>query len=148
MHVRRQAGETNAHDFDRLFKLRLQKIERNHRAVVKRRLTFTEEARRQILRGAGIGEFLRENIVVFHLNLHFRRTEGRKIPHGLFARRDMKIIAVHRRVRARDDDGIRLERRGAVHDLAISRCRLRNLLFLALSNFRQDDRRMRHGHRC
>ena len=141
-----EAREADTHDLDQLFELRLQEVERDHRAVVERRLPLAEEAGREIVCRTGIRQCLREDIVVLRLYLDLRATERREIPHSLLARRDVEVIAIHRRVRTRDDDHIRLQRRRTAHDLAISRRRPRNLLLLTPADLRQDEGRMWHRH--
>lgn len=53
-----EAREADTHDLDRLFELRLQEVERDHRAVVERRLPLAEESGRKIVCRTGIRQCL------------------------------------------------------------------------------------------
>ena len=53
-----EARKADTHDLDQLFELRLQEVERDHRAVVERRLSLAEEAGRKIVCRTGIRQCL------------------------------------------------------------------------------------------
>ena len=124
----------------------LQKSKRDHRAVVERRISFAECSRRHAPIHRVRRKFSHEVRVVIYRQGDLRRAELSHVARGGLARRDMEVIRVHYRVRARDDYRVGLELDDSSRDFFVSVCRRRNFFFLAASDFRQNYRRMRHRH--
>ena len=125
--------------------MRLQEAQRDHRAVIERRIASAQRPRIESSFACDGRERLGERRVVLSANFDLGCAELREASCAFVARRDMEIVGVHDGVRTRDDDRIRLEGSRLLHRPFISVYRQLNLAFLALADFRQNDRRMRYS---
>ena len=125
----------------------INKIQRHHRTVVERRPLFAFRARRDIRFIGFAADGFNKIGIVKKMKAHFRRTEIGKITEGFGTRRYMKIIAIERCMRRRDDDRFGLEARDFFCNLHIRGNRRRDFIFPALTYFMHDERRMRNRKR-
>ena len=128
--------------------MRVQEAERNHDAVIERGVASPDGTRRDAFGSCLHLDLLGEHRVIVRLDRDLRRAELRKAARRLLARRDVKVVGVHDRVRTRNDHRIGLELRGLLHRALIGIHGQLYFSLLAFPDLRQDQRRMGNGVGC
>ena len=147
MRERGESGDADAHEAE-LPRMCVQEAEGDHDAVIERSVASPDGTRRDAFGSCLHLDLLGEHRVIVRLDRDLRRAELRKAARRLLARRDVKVVGVHDRVRTRDDHRIWLQRGGLLHCALIGIHGQLYFSLLAFPDLRQDERRMGNGVGC
>ena len=115
--------------------------------MIEFRISFTQDPCREIFFLAEIAKRIDELCIVFFFKADFGSCEMAKIAFSFPSGRDVEIIGIHDGMRRRDDDGLRFQCGDLIRNFFIGQTCFFDLGFAALSDRRNDHRRMR-DHKC
>ena len=140
----REPRDADAHE-TKARRVRLKEGERHHDPVIERGTTPADAACCDPLGGGRLCELLGKGLIVVRHDAQIGRAERCEVPRRHLARRDVEIVRVHHRVRARDDHRLGCELRRLLHRALVGVLRQLELSLRALPHLRQQERRVRQG---
>ena len=124
---------------------RFDEVKRYEHAPIQFAIAFAQRAGGNVCRLGASAQLGHELLIVRYRASRLRRTEPRERSTRARARCDVEVIGIHDRMRARDHDGVWRKRCDAVPHLGICIDRGLDAALAAMSNLRNDERRVRNG---